>query len=145
MRIMASLLFLVWLIMRYWMHAGTFKIVYLHKNSFFSKYFHHRERFLALCDKRVPWNNIVMMRDITLAKLPGITGERLYNKAQDFVYDEILFQYCMHPGVIYHQHYQNMNLTKFYFRSWITLNVSPVRIFVPCTRCSSTNPPIRAP
>ena len=36
MRIMASLLFLVWLIMRYWMHAGTFKIVYLHKNSFFS-------------------------------------------------------------------------------------------------------------
>lgn len=41
-----------------------------------------------------------MMRDVSLAKIPGITGERLYNKAQDFVYDEVLFQYCMYPGVL---------------------------------------------
>lgn len=58
-----------------------------------------RERFLALCDRRVPWNGITMMRDITLAKT-GATGERLFNKAQDFVYDEVLFQYCLHPVVL---------------------------------------------
>ena len=58
-----------------------------------------KERFLALCDRRVPWNGITMMKDITLAKT-GATGERLFNKAQDFVYDDILFQYCLHPAVI---------------------------------------------
>ena len=57
-----------------------------------------RERFLALCDKRIPWNGITMMRDISLAKT-NVSGERLYNKAQDFVYDEVLFQYCLHPRV----------------------------------------------
>ena len=57
-----------------------------------------RERFLALCDRRAPWNGITMMRDISLAKL-GVTGERLFNKAQDFVYDEVLFQYCLYPPV----------------------------------------------
>ena len=39
-----------------------------------------------------------MMKDISLAKT-GVTGERLYNKAQDFVYDEVLFQYCLLPQV----------------------------------------------
>lgn len=58
-----------------------------------------KERFLALCDKRVPWGGITMMRDVSLAKT-GVTGERLYNKAQDFVYDDVLFQYCLHPRVI---------------------------------------------
>ena len=57
-----------------------------------------RERFLALCDRRVPWGGITMMKDISLAKT-GVTGERLYNKAQDFVYDEVLFQYCLLPQV----------------------------------------------
>lgn len=58
-----------------------------------------RERFLALCDKRIPWNGITMMKDVSLAKMANVSGERLYNKAQDFVYDEILFQYCLHPRV----------------------------------------------
>lgn len=58
-----------------------------------------RERFLALCDKRIPWNGITMMKDISLSKT-NVSGERLYNKAQDFVYDEVLFQYCLHPRVL---------------------------------------------
>lgn len=57
-----------------------------------------RERFEALCDKRLPWNGITMMKDVSLAKM-GVTGQRLYNKAQDFVYDDVLFQYCVHPQV----------------------------------------------
>jgi len=58
-----------------------------------------RERFEALCDKRLPWNGITMMKDVSLAKM-GVTGQRLYNKAQDFVYDDVLFQYCVHPQVL---------------------------------------------
>lgn len=58
-----------------------------------------KERFLALCDRRLPWNGITMMKDISLAKSSTVTGERLYNKAQDFVYDDVLFQYCLYPPV----------------------------------------------
>ena len=57
-----------------------------------------KERFLALCDRRVPWNGITMMKDVSLAKT-GVTGERLFNKAQDFVYDDVLFQFCLFPPV----------------------------------------------
>lgn len=39
-----------------------------------------------------------MMKDISLAKT-GATGEKLYFKVQDFVYDDVLFQYCQHPKV----------------------------------------------
>lgn len=39
-----------------------------------------------------------MMKDVSLAKT-GVTGERLYYKVQDFVYDDILFEYCKHPDV----------------------------------------------
>ena len=40
-----------------------------------------------------------MMKDISLAK-KGATGEHLYYKVQDFVYDDVLFDYCKHPAVI---------------------------------------------
>lgn len=61
-----------------------------------------KERFLALCDRRLPWNGITMMKDISLAKSSTVTGERLYNKAQDFVYDDVLFQYCLYPPILDH-------------------------------------------
>ena len=38
------------------------------------------------------------MKDISLAKT-GVTGEKLFNKAQDFVYDDVLFQYCQYKQV----------------------------------------------
>lgn len=41
-----------------------------------------------------------MMRDISLAKT-GATGERLYYKVQDLVHDEVLFEYCKYPKVIF--------------------------------------------
>jgi len=58
-----------------------------------------KQRFLDLCDKKLPWGSLTMMRDISLAKT-GATGEILYYKVQDFVYDDILFQYCQHPEVL---------------------------------------------
>jgi len=58
-----------------------------------------QERFAALCDRRLPWNGITMMKDISLAKT-GVTGEKLFNKAQDFVYDDVLFQYCQYKQVL---------------------------------------------
>ena len=36
---------------------------------------------------------ITLMKDISLMKL-GATGEKLYYKAQDFLYEDVLFQYC---------------------------------------------------
>ncbi len=39
-----------------------------------------------------------MMKDVSLAK-SGVTGEKLYYKVQDFVYDDVLFQYCQHKKV----------------------------------------------
>ena len=57
-----------------------------------------RERFRDLCDHRVPWGRIAMMKDISLAR-SGATGERLYYKAQNLVYDEVLYQYCLIPQV----------------------------------------------
>lgn len=58
------------------------------------------ERFLALCERRIPWNGITMMRDVAHAKIKGVSGEKLFNKAQDFLYDEVLFQYCLYPEVL---------------------------------------------
>jgi phytanoyl-CoA hydroxylase len=39
-----------------------------------------------------------MMKDVSLAKA-GAVGERLYNKVQDFMWDDVLFNYCSHPKV----------------------------------------------
>ena len=57
-----------------------------------------RQRFLDLCDRRIEKNGITLMKDISLMKL-GATGEKLYYKAQDFLYEDVLFQYCQHPEV----------------------------------------------
>lgn len=61
-------------------------------------YFYIRQRFLDLCEKKVPWGSLTMMKDISLSK-KGAVGEHLYYKVQDFVYDSVLFEYCRHPTV----------------------------------------------
>lgn len=40
-----------------------------------------------------------MMRDVSVAKESGVSGERAVNKIQDFQYDEVLFGYCILPEV----------------------------------------------
>lgn len=57
-----------------------------------------RQRFIDLCEKKVPWGSLTMMKDVSIAKSGG-TGEKLFYKVQDFLYDDILFQYCQHPKV----------------------------------------------
>jgi len=59
-----------------------------------------KERFIALCDRQIPWNGMTMMKDVALAKIKDAKGERVFNKVQDFVYDDVLFQYCIYPAVL---------------------------------------------
>ena len=40
------------------------------------------------------------MKDISLAK-SGAKGEKLYYKVQDLMFDDVLFEYCQHPAVIF--------------------------------------------
>ncbi|XP_057368698.1 phytanoyl-CoA dioxygenase, peroxisomal-like isoform X1 [Daphnia carinata] len=58
-----------------------------------------KQRFLDLCEKKVPWGSLTMMKDISLSK-KGAVGEHLYYKVQDFVYDNVLFEYCRHPTIL---------------------------------------------
>ncbi len=51
---------------------------------------------MDICEGRKDPGRILMMKDITLLKT-GVTGERLYNKIQDFMWDELLFQYISLP------------------------------------------------
>ncbi|KAK2721461.1 hypothetical protein QYM36_003672 [Artemia franciscana] len=58
----------------------------------------HR-RFIELCEQRVPWGGITMMKDVQLRKT-GVTGEKLFNKAQDWVFDEVLSNYIFLPQIL---------------------------------------------
>ena len=54
-----------------------------------------------------------MMKDVSLTK-SGVTGEKLYYKVQDFVYDDVLFQYCQHKKVhkfIFSKSFENNYMT----------------------------------
>ena len=57
-----------------------------------------RQRFVDLCEGRVPKGGMVLMRDISLAKA-GAKGEFLYNKLQDFIWDDVLSRYLLAPEV----------------------------------------------
>ncbi len=45
--------------------------------------------------KKVPWGwgSLTMMKDVSLMK-KGAVGENLFYKVQDFLYDDVLFEYC---------------------------------------------------
>ncbi|XP_047001352.1 phytanoyl-CoA dioxygenase, peroxisomal-like [Schistocerca americana] len=55
-----------------------------------------RDHFVDICHGRVDKGNMVLMKDISLAKT-GATGEYLYYKAQDILWDEIFAKYITHP------------------------------------------------
>ncbi|RZF42678.1 hypothetical protein LSTR_LSTR001473 [Laodelphax striatellus] len=54
-----------------------------------------RNHFVDLCEGRYPKGSMVLMKDISLAKL-GKSGEYLYNKVQDIVWDEVFETYILH-------------------------------------------------
>ena len=41
-----------------------------------------------------------MMRDVSLKDYTGISNERIFNKVQDFLWDEELSKHCLHPEIL---------------------------------------------
>uniref|UniRef100_H2YLK7 Phytanoyl-CoA dioxygenase, peroxisomal n=1 Tax=Ciona savignyi TaxID=51511 RepID=H2YLK7_CIOSA len=61
----------------------------------------YRERFQKICNKQVPAPmNMIIMKDVAIAKSEYMQGDRAITKIQDFQADPVLFQYCSHPGVL---------------------------------------------
>src|SRR5438874_621351 len=50
------------------------------------------QRFRDICDGKVDKGRLTLMKDLSLMKT-GATGERLYNKLQDFMWDEVLYEF----------------------------------------------------
>lgn len=59
-----------------------------------------RNRFIDLVEGRVSTGGMTKMKDIALKDKKGIAAERLVNKIQDFVWDEVLSEHCMLPQVL---------------------------------------------
>jgi phytanoyl-CoA hydroxylase len=58
-------------------------------------------RFLDLVNGRVAEpGSILMMKDFSLKDRRGLPKERIYNKIQDFVWDDVLSQYICLPAVL---------------------------------------------
>lgn len=59
------------------------------------------QRFIDLVNGRVADpGHIVMMKDLSLKDRRGLPNERIYNKIQDFVWDEVLSKYIMLTEVL---------------------------------------------
>lgn len=58
-----------------------------------------RQRFLDICEGRIPKGNITMMKDISLSKT-NAKGEYLINKIQDIVWDDVLSKYFTMPKLL---------------------------------------------
>ena len=58
-----------------------------------------RTRFLDIVDGRVPKSQMTMMKDISLRGRTDVSQERVVNKLQDWVYDDVLSQFVMLPQV----------------------------------------------
>ncbi|XP_068204119.1 phytanoyl-CoA dioxygenase, peroxisomal-like [Palaemon carinicauda] len=59
-----------------------------------------RGRFLDLVEGRVDTAGMTKMKDIALKDKTGVAAERIVNKIQDFVWDEVLSEHCMLPQIL---------------------------------------------
>ena len=59
-----------------------------------------RERFLDIVNGRVPKGGITMMKDISLKGRTDITQERIVNKVQDIVWDDVFSKYIGDPFML---------------------------------------------
>lgn len=66
----------------------------------FDKIDRFRERFLDLVEGRVETGGMTKMKDVSLKGVTGVSGERVVNKIQDFVWDEVLSEHCQLPQVL---------------------------------------------
>ena len=58
-----------------------------------------RERFLDLVEGRLDTGGMTKMKDVSLKGVKGVSGERVVNKIQDFVWDDILSEHCQFQQV----------------------------------------------
>jgi len=59
-----------------------------------------KQRFLDIVDGKVDSGSILKMKDLSLKDKRGLPNERIYNKIQDFVWDEVLAKYICSPDVL---------------------------------------------
>lgn len=62
-----------------------------------------KQRFVDVCEGKVPRGTMTVMRDISLAKRQGAEvpkGEHQVSKLQDWQDDEVLFEYCKVPTIL---------------------------------------------
>ena len=59
-----------------------------------------RQRFLDLVEGKVDRGSILMMKDLSLKDRSGLPAERIYNKIQDYVWDEVLSKYICLPELL---------------------------------------------
>lgn len=57
-----------------------------------------RQRFIDLCEGKIPVGNMTLMKDISLT-IDGAKGEYLYNKVQHISYDDVFATYMTYPRV----------------------------------------------
>jgi len=59
-----------------------------------------KERFLDIVNGDVDAGAILKMKDLSLKDKKGLPNERIYNKIQDFVWDDVLSKYVCLPEVL---------------------------------------------
>lgn len=59
-----------------------------------------RTRFLDIVDGRVPKSQMTMMKDIALRGRSDVPQERVVNKLQDWVWDDVLSQFVVLPQIL---------------------------------------------
>ena len=59
-----------------------------------------KQRFLDIVDGVVDAGAILKMKDLSLKDKKGLPNERVYNKIQDFVWDDVLSKYVCLPEVL---------------------------------------------
>ncbi|XP_043194893.1 phytanoyl-CoA dioxygenase, peroxisomal-like isoform X2 [Amphibalanus amphitrite] len=59
-----------------------------------------RARFLDIVDGRVPKSQMTMMKDIALRGRADVPQERVVNKLQDWVWDDVLSQFVLLPQIL---------------------------------------------
>ena len=59
-----------------------------------------KDRFIDIIEGKVERGGITMMRDVSLKNKAGVSPERMVNKIQDFVWDDTLSKYVMHPDIL---------------------------------------------
>ncbi|KAG8178034.1 hypothetical protein JTE90_025089 [Oedothorax gibbosus] len=58
----------------------------------------YKNRFRDICDNKVQVNGLTVMKDVSYHK--DRPDERIINKIQDFMFDEVLFDYCRLPQIL---------------------------------------------